>query len=74
MLFRSALMRLPAALAALGVLVVPTITMLGAAYLLDQKPTPLDYVGLLFITCASASVQIPWNKAWRKLRNLPTAG
>jgi drug/metabolite transporter (DMT)-like permease len=62
-----ALGRLPAALAALGVLLVPPVAMLGSMLLLREVPTLLDVVGLVLITCASATVQIPWSTAWRKL-------
>ena len=66
--------RLPAALAALGVLLVPPVAMLGSMFLLHEIPTLLDCVGLVLITCASASVQIPWSTAWRKLRKPGTQG
>jgi drug/metabolite transporter (DMT)-like permease len=60
--------RLPAALASLGVLLVPTVAMGGSMLILNEQPTPLDCVGLILITCASATVQIPWLAAWHKNR------
>src|SRR5205807_587799 len=62
--------RLPAALTALGVLLVPSVAMAGSFVLLHEVPTPLDGLGLALVTCASASVQIPWTSAWRRLRNI----
>jgi drug/metabolite transporter (DMT)-like permease len=66
--------RLPAVLTALGVLLVPAVAMAGSFVLLHEVPTALDCVGLVLITCASASVQIPWISAWRRLRKVRVKG
>jgi len=67
-LWFSALGRLPAALASLGVLLVPTIAVLGSMLILQERPTLLDGMGLVLITCASASVQLPSINQWRRQR------
>lgn len=67
-LWFSALGRLPAALAALGVLLVPTVAVLGSMLILHEWPTLLDSIGLVLITCASASVQLPSIYHWRRQR------
>jgi drug/metabolite transporter (DMT)-like permease len=52
--------RMPAALATLGVLLVPAVAIVGSIFVLHEIPTLLDCVGLVLITCASAVVQLPW--------------
>jgi drug/metabolite transporter (DMT)-like permease len=69
-LWFSALERLPAALAALGVLLVPTVAVLGSMLILHEEPTLLDGIGLVLITCASASVQLPSINQWRRERRV----
>jgi len=60
--------RMPAALASLGVLLVPAVAIVGSMFMLHEQPTLLDYVGLVLITCASAAVQVPWLAEWRRGR------
>lgn len=67
-LWFGALGRLPAALAALGVLLVPSVAVLGSMLILHERPTLLDSIGLVLITCASATVQLPSISQWRRER------
>jgi drug/metabolite transporter (DMT)-like permease len=60
--------RAPAALAALGVLLVPAIAVLGSFIILHETPTLMDTVGLALITCASLSVQFEAFSQWRQTR------
>jgi drug/metabolite transporter (DMT)-like permease len=73
-LWFEALSRLPAAFAALGVLLVPTVAMLGSMLILHEQPTLLDSVGLLLVTCASANVQIASFTHWWRQRRLRANG
>jgi len=59
-LWFGALDRLPAAIASLGVLLVPTVALVGATLILGERPTLLDVAGLLMITAASAIAQLAW--------------
>jgi len=67
-LWFSTLDRLPAALASLGVLLVPTVAVLGSMLILHEQPSWLDGVGLVLITCASATVQYPSISEWFRER------
>lgn len=50
------LSRLPAGIAAIGSLLVPGIGVIGATLILGEHPTATDWLGLLLIVCASATV------------------
>lgn len=51
--------RLPAGISALGTLVAPAVGVLGAMLLIGERPTLPDYVGLLLVIAAAASVLLP---------------
>jgi drug/metabolite transporter (DMT)-like permease len=49
---------LPAGIAAIGSLLVPGVGVIGAALLLGERPSPADWLGLVLIVAASATVLI----------------
>jgi drug/metabolite transporter (DMT)-like permease len=51
--------RIPAGIASLGTLMVPAFGVLGAMLFLGERPTPTDYLGLVFIVAAAAAVLLP---------------
>jgi drug/metabolite transporter (DMT)-like permease len=51
--------KIPAGIAALGTLIVPSIGVLGAVLMLGERPTAADYLGLAFIMAAASAVLIP---------------
>lgn len=52
------LKRLPAGIAAIGLLMVPAIGVVGAATLLGEHPTAADWLGLALIVAASGAVLV----------------
>lgn len=50
--------KIPAGTAALGIMTVPALGMLGAVILLGEQPTLMDCVGLVLVTAASAAVLV----------------
>jgi drug/metabolite transporter (DMT)-like permease len=51
--------RIPAGIASLGTLMVPAFGVLGAMLFLGERPTSTDYLGLVFIVAAAATVLLP---------------
>jgi drug/metabolite transporter (DMT)-like permease len=48
--------RLPAATAALGVLMVPVVGVAGAMLLVGDRPTPMDLAGFVLVLAAASCV------------------
>jgi drug/metabolite transporter (DMT)-like permease len=51
--------RLPAGISSLGTLMVPAVGVSGAMLILGERPTLMDYLGLVLIVGAAASVLLP---------------
>jgi drug/metabolite transporter (DMT)-like permease len=51
--------RLPAGISSLGTLMVPAVGVSGAMLFLGERPTLMDYLGLVLIVSAAASVLLP---------------
>jgi drug/metabolite transporter (DMT)-like permease len=51
--------RLPAGISSLGTLMVPAVGVLGATLFVGEHPTAADYLGLVLIIAAAASVLVP---------------
>lgn len=50
--------RLPAGIASIGTLMVPAVGVLGALVVIGERPTPADWLGLVLIVAASATVLV----------------
>lgn len=62
--------RIAAGIAGLGTLMVPAVGVLGAILLLGERPSAMDYLGLVLIVGAAAAVLLP-SLSWYRAAPLP---
>ena len=63
--------RIAAGIASLGTLMVPAVGVLGAILVLGERPTRMDYLGLVLIIGAAAAVLLPSFSSYRAAPMLP---
>jgi drug/metabolite transporter (DMT)-like permease len=63
LLWFAILARIPAGVASLGTLMVPPVGVFGAMYILGEQPSLADFVGLVLVVGAAASVLVPSRRA-----------